>query len=167
MTRSDGRAAQDPRPISFERHFNKAAGSVLTRFGDTHVLCTASVVEGVPNWMKGRGRGWVTAEYGMLPSSTGDRKSRDRSGRVDGRSVEIQRLIGRSIRGVVDTKRMTERTIWIDCDVLQAGRRNAHRRDQRRVGRALRRVHLHGSKAPAAQLAVARSTRGHLGRRRR
>lgn len=121
MDRSYGRSPQDPRPISFERGFtNKAHGSVLTTFGETRVLCTAFVSDGVPNFLQGKGRGWLTAEYSMLPSSTNDRKQRDRTGRVDGRSIEIQRLIGRSLRGVLDTKKMTERTIWIDCDVLQA-----------------------------------------------
>ena len=119
--RHDGRDPADPRPIQFQRGFtNKAQGSVLTSFGETRVLCTASVIDGVPGFLKGKGRGWLTAEYSMLPSSTGDRKSRDRAGKVDGRSVEIQRLIGRSLRAVVDLKGMTERTIWIDCDVLQA-----------------------------------------------
>jgi ribonuclease PH len=89
--------------------------------GETRVICTASVQESVPRWLMGRGRGWVTAEYGMLPASTGDRKQRDISkGRLDGRSVEIQRLIGRSLRGVVDFAALGERTIYIDCDVLQA-----------------------------------------------
>jgi ribonuclease PH len=119
--RHDGRAPADPRPIQFQRGFtNRAQGSVLTSFGETRVLCTASVLDGVPNFLKGKGRGWLTAEYSMLPSSTSDRKSRDRTGKIDGRSVEIQRLIGRSLRAVVDLKAMTERTIWIDCDVLQA-----------------------------------------------
>lgn len=120
MTRPDGRSADQPRQISFQRHFNQAPGSVVCSFGDTRVLCTASVTDGVPHFLQGKGKGWLTAEYAMLPSSTGDRKARDRAGRVDGRSVEIQRLIGRSLRAVVDTKRMTERTVWIDCDVLQA-----------------------------------------------
>jgi ribonuclease PH len=120
MTRRDNREAGQPREITFERGYtNKSAGSVLTSFGETRVLCTASVTDGVPNFLQGKGKGWLTAEYSMLPSSTNDRKSRDR-GRVDGRSVEIQRLIGRSMRAVVDQSRMTERTIWIDCDVLQA-----------------------------------------------
>ena len=121
MARNDGRGPDDPRPIRFQRGFtNKAPGSVLTCFGDTQVLCTATVTDSVPHFLKGKGRGWLTAEYAMLPSSTEDRKSRDRLGRVDGRSVEIQRLIGRSLRAVVDLSRMTERTVWIDCDVLQA-----------------------------------------------
>ena len=121
MARSDGRAPGEMRPIRFERGYTKhAQGSVLASFGETRVLCTASVVDGVPPFLQGRGRGWLTAEYSMLPSSTHDRKSRDRVGKVDGRSVEIQRLIGRALRGVMDLKQMTERTIWLDCDVLQA-----------------------------------------------
>lgn len=120
MQRNDGRGPGDPRPITFQRGFNKAPGSVLASFGETRVLCTACVTDGVPSFLKGKGRGWLTAEYSMLPSSTTERKSRDRTGRVDGRSVEIQRLIGRALRGVLDMKRITERTIWIDCDVLQA-----------------------------------------------
>ena len=97
------------------------AGSVLVEFGRTRVLCAASVQEGVPRWRTGSGLGWVTAEYAMLPASTGERKRRDVSkGRPDGRTVEIQRLIGRSLRGVVDFEALGERTVWIDCDVLQA-----------------------------------------------
>lgn len=121
MQRSDGRTPDQLRPISFERGFTKhAQGSVLASFGETRVLCTAFVQDGVPHFLKGKGSGWVTAEYSMLPSSTHDRKSRDKGGRVDGRSVEIQRLIGRALRAVVDLKALTERTIWVDCDVLQA-----------------------------------------------
>jgi len=98
-----------------------ASGSVLMCAGETRVICTASVEESVPRWMAGKGRGWVTAEYGMLPASTGQRKQRDvTKGRPDGRTVEIQRLIGRSLRGVVDFRALGERTVWIDCDVLQA-----------------------------------------------
>jgi len=98
-----------------------ATGSALIEAGGTRVICTASVDESVPRWMKGQGKGWVTAEYGMLPASTGDRKQRDVSkGRPDGRTVEIQRLIGRSLRGVIDFKALGERTVWIDCDVLEA-----------------------------------------------
>jgi ribonuclease PH len=93
---------------------------VLASFGETRVLCTASYNDGVPPFLQGKGRGWLTAEYSMLPSSTNSRKSRDRNGRVDGRSVEIQRLIGRALRGVMDFKLLGERTIWVDCDVLQA-----------------------------------------------
>jgi ribonuclease PH len=98
-----------------------AAGSALIACGGTRVICTASVQESVPKWMAGRGRGWVTAEYGMLPASTGERKARDvTKGRADGRSVEIQRLIGRSLRGVVDFAGLGERTVYVDCDVLEA-----------------------------------------------
>ena len=121
MTRNDGRQPGDLREISFQRQFtDHAPGSVLVTFGQTRVLCTAVANDGVPPWLKGRGQGWLTAEYSMLPSSTLGRKPRDRAGKVDGRSVEIQRLIGRAIRGVVDFKKMTERTVWVDCDVLQA-----------------------------------------------
>jgi ribonuclease PH len=121
MTRNDGRESGELRGVRFERGFtDHAPGSVLVEFGQTRVLCTAVFTEGVPPWLKGRGQGWLTAEYSMLPSSTVGRKPRDRAGKVDGRSVEIQRLIGRSIRGVVDFKKMTERTVWVDCDVLQA-----------------------------------------------
>jgi ribonuclease PH len=110
------------RPITIEPGFVRTAdGSALISVGETRVICTASVQESVPRWMIGRGRGWVTAEYGMLPASTGDRKQRDISkGKADGRSVEIQRLIGRSLRGVIDFDALGERTIYIDCDVLQA-----------------------------------------------
>jgi len=121
MPRSDGRSAGDPRPIAFERRFtNRAPGSVLASFGNTRVLCTAMAQDGVPPFLQGKGRGWLTAEYSMLPSSTETRKSRDRIGSPDGRSIEIQRLISRSLRGVMDLTQMTERTIWVDCDVLQA-----------------------------------------------
>jgi ribonuclease PH len=120
--RSYGRTAGEMRPITIEPGFVRtASGSALISVGETRVICTASVQESVPRWMAGRGRGWVTAEYGMLPASTGDRKQRDiTKGRADGRSVEIQRLIGRSLRGVIDFEALGERTIYIDCDVLQA-----------------------------------------------
>jgi ribonuclease PH len=120
--RSYGRAPDGLRPTKIEPHFVKpAAGSALITQGETRVICTASVQESVPRWMAGKGRGWVTAEYGMLPASTGDRKQRDISkGKLDGRSVEIQRLIGRSIRGVIDFEALGERTIYLDCDVLTA-----------------------------------------------
>jgi ribonuclease PH len=120
--RSYGRAAAEMRPIAIEPGFVRTAtGSALISVGETRVICTASVQESVPRWMAGRGRGWVTAEYGMLPASTGERKQRDISkGKADGRSVEIQRLIGRSLRGVVDFAALGERTVYIDCDVLQA-----------------------------------------------
>ena len=121
MTRKDGRAPDEMRPIQFQRGFTKhAPGSVLASFGETRVLCTAICTDGVPGFLQGKGRGWMTAEYSMLPSSTNTRKARDKAGRVDGRSVEIQRLIGRSMRAVMDFKQMNERTIWLDCDVLQA-----------------------------------------------
>lgn len=121
MPRADGRNAGDLRPISFQRGFtNRAPGSVLASLGNTRVLCTAMAQDGVPPFLQGRGRGWLTAEYSMLPSSTETRKSRDRAGSTDGRSIEIQRLISRSLRGVMDLTQMTERTIWVDCDVLQA-----------------------------------------------
>jgi ribonuclease PH len=122
MSRPDGRRGDELRPINFVPDFLEAAtGSVLIEQGKTRVICTASVVDNVPRWMAGQGRGWVTAEYGMLPASTGDRRQRDVSkGRPDGRTVEIQRLIGRSLRGVIDFEALGERTVWIDCDVLQA-----------------------------------------------
>ncbi|HEV7585528.1 MAG TPA: ribonuclease PH [Solirubrobacteraceae bacterium] len=120
--RSYGRAADQLRPTRIEPGFVRtASGSALISVGETRVICTASVQESVPRWMEGRGRGWVTAEYGMLPASTGERKQRDATrGRQDGRTVEIQRLIGRSLRGVVDFEALGERTIYLDCDVLQA-----------------------------------------------
>jgi ribonuclease PH len=121
-TRSYDRAPDELRPIEILPGFVRTAtGSALISCGETRVICTASVQESVPRWMAGRGTGWATAEYGMLPASTGDRKQRDVSkGRPDGRTVEIQRLIGRSLRGVIDFKKLGERTIYIDCDVLQA-----------------------------------------------
>jgi ribonuclease PH len=120
--RSYGRGPSDLRPVTIEPGFVRTAtGSALISVGETRVICTASVQESVPRWMSGRGRGWVTAEYGMLPASTGERKARDvTKGRADGRSVEIQRLIGRSLRGVIDFQALGERTVYIDCDVLQA-----------------------------------------------
>ena len=120
--RSYGRAADGLRPTKIEPNFVKpATGSALITQGETRVICTASVQESVPRWMAGRGTGWVTAEYGMLPASTGDRKQRDISkGRLDGRSVEIQRLIGRSLRVAIDFEALGERTIYLDCDVLTA-----------------------------------------------
>ncbi len=120
--RSYGRAPDEIRPTTIEPGFVRTAtGSALISVGETRVICTASAQESVPRWLAGSGRGWVTAEYGMLPASTGDRKQRDvNRGRPDGRTVEIQRLIGRSLRGVIDFKALGERTIYIDCDVLQA-----------------------------------------------
>ena len=122
MSRADGRAADDLRPIEIVPGFNSSAtGSVLFEIGQTRLICTAMVEETVPGWMRGRGTGWVTSEYGMLPGSTSTRKSRDASrGKQDGRTVEIQRLIGRSLRSVVDFAALGERTVWIDCDVIQA-----------------------------------------------
>src|SRR4051812_39147022 len=120
--RSGGRAADELRPVTIEPGFMKSAtGSALISCGGTRVICTASVQESVPRWLAGKGRGWMTAEYGMLPASTGERKQRDVSkGRPDGRTVEIQRLIGRSLRGVADLDALGERTIYVDCDVLEA-----------------------------------------------
>jgi len=122
VSRHDGRAADELREVRIEPGFvSTASGSALITQGGTRVICTASVAEEVPRWMRGKGRGWVTAEYGMLPASTGERKQRDiTKGRADGRSVEIQRLIGRALRGIVDFAALGERTVWIDCDVLEA-----------------------------------------------
>jgi ribonuclease PH len=120
--RSYDRTADALRPVSIQPGFVPTAnGSALIAVGETRVICTASVQESVPRWMKGAGKGWVTAEYSMLPASTGERKQRDiTKGKLDGRSVEIQRLIGRSLRGVIDFEALGERTIYIDCDVLTA-----------------------------------------------
>ena len=122
MSRHDGRGPAELRTLDLRPDFmGSADGSVLFSIGRTQVICTASVQESVPRWMAGKGTGWVTAEYGMLPASTGDRKQRDSTrGRPDGRTIEIQRLIGRALRGVVDFAALGERTVWIDCDVLQA-----------------------------------------------
>jgi ribonuclease PH len=121
MQRSYDRGPADPRPIRFDRHFTRhAPGSVLTHFGETRVLCTAQIADGVPTFLQGKGKGWLTAEYGMLPSATLGRRARERGDRPDGRSVEIQRLIGRSLRSIFRAELLGERTIWIDCDVLQA-----------------------------------------------
>src|ERR1700723_3207629 len=120
--RSYERSPAELRPVAIEPGFVRpATGSALISMGETRVICTASAQESVPRWMTGKGRGWVTAEYGMLPASTGERKQRDATrGRLDGRSVEIQRLIGRSLRGAIDFQALGERTIYLDCDVLQA-----------------------------------------------
>jgi ribonuclease PH len=120
--RPSGRAADELRPISLETEVNKyAEGSCLVRFGDTHVLCTASIEEGVPPWLRNTGRGWVTAEYGMLPRATTTRTGREAArGKQSGRTQEIQRLIGRSLRAVTDLKGFGERQIKVDCDVIQA-----------------------------------------------
>jgi ribonuclease PH len=121
-TRSYDRDPEQMRPTTIEPGFVRTAtGSVLIEVGETRVICTASAQNGVPRWMMGQGRGWLTAEYGMLPASTGERRQRDVSrGRPDGRTVEIQRLIGRSLRGVIDLSLLGERTVYLDCDVLQA-----------------------------------------------
>jgi len=120
--RPSGRAANELRHVEFTRFFTKhAEGSVLVEFGDTQVICTATVSEGVPRFLKGSGKGWVTAEYGMLPRSTGTRMDREAArGKQGGRTMEIQRLIGRALRAVVDTQALGERTITLDCDVIQA-----------------------------------------------
>ncbi|MBI2923154.1 MAG: ribonuclease PH [Planctomycetes bacterium] len=119
--RHDGRRGNELRAVSFQRDWlPHLAGSVLVSFGRTRVLCTVCVEESVPEFLKGKRQGWVTSEYGMLPGSTDRRKPRDRAGKVDGRTVEIQRLIGRALRQAVDMKKLGERTLWIDCDVLQA-----------------------------------------------
>jgi ribonuclease PH len=120
--RSGGRAPGELRPTSIEAGFMRTAtGSALISCGETRVICTASIQDSVPRWLVGKGRGWLTAEYGMLPASTGERRQRDvAKGRPDGRTVEIQRLIGRSLRGVVDFEALGERTVYVDCDVLQA-----------------------------------------------
>lgn len=112
---------QELRPVTVLRHFTEQTpGSVLYRCGNTVVLCTASLEKKVPEWMAGRGKGWITAEYNMLPGSTSPRKARERGGKVDGRTTEIQRLIGRSFRAVADLDKLGERSLTIDCDVLQA-----------------------------------------------
>jgi len=120
--RPSKRQPDEMRAVSFERNVSKhAEGSCLVKFGDTHVLCTASLEEKVPGWMRNTGRGWVTAEYGMLPRATGDRMRREAStGRQGGRTLEIQRLIGRSLRAVVDLQALGEMQITVDCDVIQA-----------------------------------------------
>ena len=120
--RADGRRADELRPLEIEvDYLEQPAGSALISAGKTRVLCTASITEGVPRWLMGKGKGWMTAEYGLLPASTGERTAREAStGRQKGRTVEIQRLIGRSLRAVTDLEALGERTLWIDCDVLQA-----------------------------------------------
>ena len=122
MSRIDGRTADQLRPVTIERGWSKhAEGSVLVSFGDTRVLCTASVTEGVPRWRKGSGEGWVTAEYAMLPRATNTRGDRESvRGKIGGRTHEISRLIGRSLRAVIDYKALGENTVVLDCDVLQA-----------------------------------------------
>jgi ribonuclease PH len=120
--RSDGRRTDELRPVEIVPGFlEQPHGSALISCGKTRVLCTATLEEGVPRWLSGQGRGWLTAEYSLLPASTGERTAREaRSGRQQGRTVEIQRLIGRSVRAVADMEALGERTLWLDCDVLQA-----------------------------------------------
>ena len=153
VARPSGRAPDELRAISFESGFTRhAEGSVLVRCGDTHVLCTASVEETIPPFLRGKGQGWVTAEYGMLPRSTHTRQAREAArGKQSGRTQEIQRLIGRSLRAVVDLKALGERTITLDCDVLQAdgGTRTAA---------------ITGSYIALAQACAALQRRGALGR---
>jgi ribonuclease PH len=122
VTRPSGRRPDELRTLTIEPDFlEQASGSALISFGKTRVLCTASLEDGVPRWLYGNGRGWLTAEYSMLPASTGQRTQREAStGRQKGRTVEIQRLIGRALRAVADTEALGERTLWLDCDVLQA-----------------------------------------------
>ena len=122
MTRSDGRAADELRPVAYELGFQEwADGSVLFSMGRTRVLCAASIAEETPRWLRGTGKGWVTAEYSMLPASTTERSQREvNRGRPGGRTQEIQRLIGRALRSVTDLRRLGERMVTIDCDVLQA-----------------------------------------------
>ena len=120
MTRADGRAPDQLRPVSITRNYLlHPEGSVLVEFGHTKVICTATLEDRVAPWLKGQGRGWVTAEYGMLPRSTNTRMTRENRG-PSGRSQEIQRLVGRALRAVVDLPKMGERTVWMDCDVIQA-----------------------------------------------
>jgi ribonuclease PH len=122
VSRADGRRADELRPLEIVPDFlEQPHGCVLVRQGKTQVLCTASIDDGVPRWLAGRGAGWMTAEYSLLPASTGDRTAREaRTGRQQGRTVEIQRLIGRAVRAVADFEALGERTLWLDCDVLQA-----------------------------------------------
>src|SRR5438552_4914713 len=122
MSRADGRRTDELRPLELEPDYlEQASGSALISFGKARVLCTASLEEGVPRWLAGKGRGWLTAEYSMLPASTGARTQREASaGKQKGRTVEIQRLIGRALRSVADMEALGERTLWLDCDVLQA-----------------------------------------------
>src|SRR5436305_266323 len=121
MSRPDSRRPDQLRPLTFRRRYTRSApGSVLVKAGRTTVLCACCVEPAVPEFLVGKGKGWLTAEYGMLPGSTATRKPRDRAGKIDGRGVEIQRLIGRSLRAVVDLAKLGERTLWIDCDVIEA-----------------------------------------------
>jgi ribonuclease PH len=147
IMRPSGRNTDKMRAVSFERGVSKhAEGSCLVKFGDTHVLCTASLEERVPPWLRNGGKGWVTAEYGMLPRSTGDRMRREASsGKQGGRTLEIQRLIGRSMRAVVDLEALGERQITIDCDVIQADGGTRTARHHRRLDRPARLPEMDGS----------------------
>jgi ribonuclease PH len=121
MPRPNHRQSDQLRSVTFQRNYlGQAPGRVLISTGRTAVLCSCSVENSVPEFLEGKGTGWLTAEYGMLPGSTNRRKARDKAGKVDGRSVEIQRLIGRSLRAIIDLEKLGERTLWIDCDVLEA-----------------------------------------------
>lgn len=121
MPRPGNRRLDELRPIKFKKKYTRQApGSVLVQMGRTTVLCTCCIDQNVPPFLVGTGKGWLTAEYSMLPGSTGSRKARDRAGKVDGRTIEIQRLIGRSLRSIVQLENLGERTLWIDCDVLEA-----------------------------------------------
>ena len=151
--RSDNRAPDQMRPVKITTDYlSTAEGSALIELGNTRVICTASVAEGVPNFLRGRGKGWITCEYGMLPRSTLTRTPRESSrGRVGGRTHEIQRLIGRSLRAVTDLARLGERTLWIDCDVLQAdgGTRTASITGDRKSTR-LNSSHIQKSRMPSS-----------------
>jgi ribonuclease PH len=121
MPRPHGRKHDELRSLTFKRRYTRQApGSVLVKLGRTTVLCTCCVEQSVPPFLVGKGQGWLSAEYGMLPGSTSSRKPRDKGGKVDGRTVEIQRLIGRSLRAIVDLSKLGERTLWLDCDVIEA-----------------------------------------------
>ncbi len=169
--REDGRLDDELRPVTITRGFTShPAGSVLVEFGQTRVMCTASVTEGVPRWRKGSGQGWLTAEYAMLPAATHDRSDRESvKGRVGGRTQEISRLVGRSLRACIDLAALGENTIAIDCDVLAGRRRYPHRRHHRRLRGARRRGDLpvRGGQAVRSAPAVLRDRRGERRRRRR
>ncbi len=155
-TRADGRSPDEARPLSFERDFTvMAAGSVLVSFGRTVVLCTASVEEDVPRWLRGTGKGWVTAEYSMLPGSTPERASREAArGKQSGRTQEIQRLIGRSLRTVTDLEMLARRADHRRLRRTPGRRRDAHRVDLRRLRGAARRDHAPGPQGHAARARV-------------
>ena len=119
--RENSRPMDQLRPVRFRRRYTRGApGSVLVQSGRTTVLCTVCIEESVPKWMHGQGKGWLTAEYGMLPGASQPRKARERTGKLDGRTAEIQRLIGRSLRAIIDLEKLGENTLWVDCDVLEA-----------------------------------------------